>query len=245
MRALEAVPEAKTPRLLAYGNAANDDPQHPYLIMERLPGAPLSQHWNALTLEEKCAIAAQIGHAMRALHSVPISDLKAFTKAPEHWVRRMRARAANTPKFPQEYHLPERLLSELIPYLNANLDAMTPDFSPRLLNADLHGDHVLIEKRDDRWTVTGIIDFGDAEVGPAEYEWFALCLDAFRGDQDVIRAFFTAYGWPLPMDAATRRRLKLTLLLFRFPNIGGVAEYGGKSLDAPSLDVLLDSFWPK
>jgi hypothetical protein len=41
LRVLGDVPEAKTPRLLAYGDAiSEEDPDHPYLIMERLRGEP-------------------------------------------------------------------------------------------------------------------------------------------------------------------------------------------------------------
>lgn len=244
LQALEAAPEAKAPRLLASGNATDGDRNHPYLILERLPGEPLSQHWETLSQEERCHIAIQVGQMVRALHSMPVDRLHAFTKQPEHWVRRMRTRAQRSNAFLDEYQLPDALLSEIQPYLNANLEAITPDFQPCLLSADLHADHILIEKHSDEWQVTGQIDFGDAEVGPVEYEWFALCLDAFRGDQDVVRAFFTSYGWTLPMPPETRRRLKLSMLLFRFPNIGHCAQIAGKPLDT-NLDALLDSFWPQ
>ena len=44
LRVLGDVPEAKTPRLLACGDAISDeDSDHPYLIMERLPGEPYGE----------------------------------------------------------------------------------------------------------------------------------------------------------------------------------------------------------
>ncbi|HZO86900.1 MAG TPA: aminoglycoside phosphotransferase family protein [Chthonomonadaceae bacterium] len=244
LRVLEAVPEARAPRLLAQGQATNGDAAHPYLVMERLPGEPLSACWEGMNPSERCSVAAQIGPMVRALHAAPIESLEAFPKAPSAWVRRMRARAANCARFLHEYNLAPHLEAELPRFLPENLHLITEDFRPCLLNADLHGDHILVERRAGGWQVTGQIDFGDAEVGPVEYEWFALCIDAFRGDKDVMRAFFAAYGWPLPMEAATRQRVKLTMLLHTFPNIGKCAELAGKPTDAPTLDALLDSFWP-
>ena len=35
--------------------------------------------------------------------------------------------------------------------------------------------------------------------GPVEYEWVPLCQKAFQGSETLMRAFFTAYGWPLPV----------------------------------------------
>ena len=53
LRVLGDVPEAKTPRLLAYGDAiSEEDPDHPYLIMERLRGASYGIHRDHLPVEE-------------------------------------------------------------------------------------------------------------------------------------------------------------------------------------------------
>jgi aminoglycoside phosphotransferase len=84
------VPEAKTLRLLASGDAiSEDDPDHPYLIMERLPGEPYGNYRDHLSPEEGCALAAQIAEMVRALHETPTEGLQLFGRSPGEWVRRM------------------------------------------------------------------------------------------------------------------------------------------------------------
>ena len=95
LRVLGDVPEAKTPRLLAYGDAiSEEDPDHPYLIMERLPGEPYGEHRGKRSLEEECALASQVAAMVRALHETPTEGLQSFGRAPGEWVRRIQARAA-------------------------------------------------------------------------------------------------------------------------------------------------------
>jgi len=77
LRVLGDVPAAKTPRLLAYGDAiSEEDPDHSYLIMERLPGEPYGHHRDRLSPEEGCALAAQIAAMVRALHETPTEGLQ-------------------------------------------------------------------------------------------------------------------------------------------------------------------------
>jgi hygromycin-B 7''-O-kinase len=244
LRVLSDVPDAKTSRLLARGPATNGDARHPYLVMERLPGQPMSDVWDTLSPAARQEIAAQVGTVVRALHTAPLDPLSAFDKSPEGWVRRMRARAEQCPDYMQrENALPPHLLAQLPGFFRRNMEAITQEFAPRLLSGDIHGDHILVARRGDTWEVTGHLDFGDAEVGPVEYEWYALCLDAFKGDACAIRAFFQAYGQPMPLPEPMCRRMKLYTLLHRFAAPTFHAECAGKPTDAPTLDALLDSLW--
>ena len=94
---------------------------------------------------------------------------------------------------------PPYLAAQVPEFLAENLPYVTEEFRPCLLSADLHAGHVLIEERGGAWHVTGQIDLGDAEVGPVEYEWVPVCQKAFDGNETLMRAFFTTYGWPLPV----------------------------------------------
>jgi hypothetical protein len=85
------------------------------------------------------------------------------------------------------------------------------------------------------WRITGHIDLGNVEVGPIEYEWVPLCQKAFAGNATLMRAFFAAYGWPLPVPPDVRRRLKLYTLLHRFPPLAS---------EGPSLEANPDAQWP-
>jgi hygromycin-B 7''-O-kinase len=241
LRALTDVPRARTPRLLAHGDAVSEeDPGHPYIIMERLPGEPYADQRARLSLEDRCALATQVAEMVRAMHETPIEGLQAFGRSPEEWVQRIQARAAlwDASVAPG---LPPHLAAQVPEFLAENLRYVTEAFRPCLLSADLHVGHILIAKQGGAWRVTGQIDLGDAEVGPVEFEWVSLCQKAFPGDESVIRAFFTAYGWPLPAPTDVKRRLKLYTLLHRFPPLGPPAL---EVTDGRSLETILDAQWP-
>jgi hypothetical protein len=77
LRVLGNVPAAKTPHLLASGDAVSeDDSDHPYLIMERLRGERYGNHRDHLPLEEGCGLVAQIAAMVRALHETPTEGLQ-------------------------------------------------------------------------------------------------------------------------------------------------------------------------
>ena len=235
LRVLGDVPEAKTPRLLACGDAiSEEDPDHPYLIMERLPGGTYGAQRGQLSLEEECALVSQVAVMVRAMHQAPTQALQSFGRAPGEWVRRIQARAALWEGYLAQ-ELPPHLAAQVPTFLAENLPYVTEAFRPCLLSADLHAWHILVEERDGARRVTGHIDLGDAEVGPVEYEWVPLCQKAFQGNETLMRAFFTAYGWPLPVPPDVKRRLKLYTLLHRFPPLGS---------EGPSLEAILDAQWP-
>jgi aminoglycoside phosphotransferase (APT) family kinase protein len=147
LRVLGAVPGAKTPRLLASGEAiSEEDPDHPYLIMERLPGEPYGNHRDHLPLEEGCALVSQVAEMVRALHETPTEGLQSFGRSHEEWVRRMQARAALWVEdlAPQ---LPPYLAAQVPEFLAENLPSVTEAFRPCLLSADLHAWHILVEER--------------------------------------------------------------------------------------------------
>jgi hygromycin-B 7''-O-kinase len=244
LQLLAQFPAAKTPRLLAFGDAAGGDPQHPYLVMERLPGASLDRVWDDLTERERISLAEQVGQMVRVLHAAPIAGLTAFVTDPEDWVRIIQARAKScTAYLSEEERLPAHLLPQVEGWLEKNLPFLTPDFKPCLLSADLHADHILVRRVKGRWQVTGHIDLGDAEVGPSDYEWEALCLSAFRGGSSCVRALLEAWGGPSPLVGAARRRLKLYTLLHRFAEPAYPAQAAGKPTDVPDLETFLDSLW--
>jgi hypothetical protein len=68
-----------------------------------------------------------------------------------------------------------------------------------------------------------------------------LCHKAFGGNETLMRAFLTAYGWPLPVPDDAKRRLKLYTLLHRFPPFRSPAR---EVTEGPSLEAILEAQWP-
>jgi hygromycin-B 7''-O-kinase len=241
LRLLGGEPRARTPRLRGHGDAISDDhPELRYLIMARLPGEPLAGIYETLAVEQKCALAEQMAEIAQAIHAAPVAGLRSFGTSPREWVERIRARAAVWEE-DRASDLPPYLAAQVPRFLEENLPLVTEEFRPTLLSADLHGWHILVARQEGVWRITGLIDLGDAEVGPVEYEWVPLCQNAFRGEEPVMRAFFAAYGWPLPVSPAVKQRLKLYTLLHRYPPFRSPPT---EVTEGPSLEAILEEQWP-
>jgi aminoglycoside phosphotransferase (APT) family kinase protein len=239
LRVLSHVPGARTPRLLAWGDATGGNLDHPYLVMERIPGAPLGDFREGLAQVDKIRIASQIAEMLKAMHSVPVESLRHFGANASEWVQRMRERV----KFAVEHLTPDwppHLAEQLPAFLEENLRFVTEDFQPRLLGADIHSHHILLECRDGELQVSGQIDLGDVEVGPVEYEWVFLCQEAFNRDPRLVHSFLQAYGYPIPFSDMAKGQLKLYTLLHRFPPFFPPRPRSG---DTRSLDELLEAMW--
>lgn len=241
LRALAATPEAKAPRLVAEGEATHAGRVHPYLVMARLEGTPLRTVWEDLSREERRGVARELAEVVRAVHSVPVAGLVSFAASPEEWVARMRARA----EFAHDHYRSEmktELVDQIDALLKARLASIRADFTPKFLHADVVGGNVLVARRDGRWRLTGLVDYGDVEVGPVAYEWVSVCQKALRSDPELVTTFFDAYGVVSPLRDDSRELLRLYTLLHRFSLLPLVAE------DRPEigrleglLDVLLPS----
>lgn len=63
-----------------------------------------------------------------------------------------------------------------------------------LLHTEFMREHVLVERAPTHWAVTGLIDFGPAMTGAAEYDFVAVAVHPVRGDPTAWRCFPHGYG---------------------------------------------------
>lgn len=239
LQLLGEIPETMVPRLIAYGDATDGDPNHPYLIMECRPGEGIRTFRNDLTEAEGRALATQLADVVRAVHAAPFESLVSFDSSPSVWVRRMHARAAFCSEYFRDDLSPE-LLSQIPEYLNANLECVTEDFRPALLHTDINSTNLRVQRKEGTVEISGLIDLGDVDVGPAEYELISMYLKAFLGRKDLMRYFLEAFGIPLPIPEAMKRRLKLYTLLHRFSIVW---YYHQQNPAITQLDDLLEGLW--
>ncbi len=142
---------------------AGDGADPAFAVHRILPGPVLTrERFEALPEPARDHCAAQVGGFLAALHGIdpaglglPALDLRARAAG-------LLAEAAGAP-------LPERDFAEAV------LRACASDHvgAPVLLHGDLSPDHVLCDTR----AVTGIIDFGDAAVGEAAWDFVYLYED--------------------------------------------------------------------
>lgn len=74
--------------------------------------------------------------------------------------------------------------------LTAALDATV------LVHGDLSHLNFMVEQRGGRWTITGLLDWGDVKVGPWTHELISPAVHIYLGDRDALRSWYGAYGRP-------------------------------------------------
>ncbi len=199
-----------TPAVVAEGEIEG----WPVLVTTRVPGRDLGGRMQDVPREDRCGFAAAAGEALARMHALPV---EAFAGLEVHGPEFEGRRRGLAPDAQRRWGLPGPLVEELRAMLAASPPLLAPDARPVPVHADLHHENLMAEERDGRWRATGIIDFGDAALGPPEFDLSTPALFLGRGDPAVLDALFAGYGIPGARgDAVFRRRLLLWMFLHPF-----------------------------
>jgi len=187
-------------------------------LRARLPesgwrGRPLAAVWPELDHEHRLRFARRLGLFTHELHALPHSGF------PADW-----------PDFRRRFctdigrrHAASGATSEQLEWLRAFVAKVgdLPDGPLVPLHTELIGQHLYVDERGGQLELTGLIDFADAMLGPAPYEFGALVGFIFQGERGLLREFLLGYGIP---EANLTRRYSETLLAWslhhRFSNLG-------------------------
>jgi hygromycin-B 7''-O-kinase len=253
---LSPVPGASpVPDVVAAG-ILEDRIDWPYLVEPFLPGRAVREVWDGMDAAGRAGVAVQVADLLKAVHSTPLSLLPRLTRTAREWQAWAHGRLdACVDEIAAAKILPDAILPEIRRFMDeegGRVIAGVEDGSLNLLHGDMTEDHVLVEqvetqagRKESVWQVTGLIDFGDAEVGPLFYEWVALWFALFRQDATAFRAFLERYEGSVP-DVAAGRAMVFTLL-HRF-NSAIIAHILRRRSVDPSgvadLAALVDLMWP-
>lgn len=217
-----------TPRV----HAAGERDGWRYLIMSRIPGRSLYDHWPLLTDERKVPVLVELGRALSALHEVesPVigSDWRSFLAVE---IPACICRQAG-------WGVPPALVARIAPFAHRLLDV--DDQRTPLLHADLTGQNVLAA---DDLRLLGIIDFGDAQRGDAHYDLVTPALLLAQGRRPLLAALLDGYGLPPAMrDRDLQLKLMACAAMHRF---NPLTRYLGWAPRPPaSLEELAEVLFP-
>lgn len=203
------------PRLLARG-VWQDRIDWPYIVMDYLPGRPIGEARDEIAPGNRVEIAAHLGQILRELHAVPLEQVRALDTSDEGWMQFVRSRMAS---IASELAEQTALSRQVIDGCAALLKSRVKDESHgplALLNGDVTADHVLVERRNGAWQISGLIDFADAVVGQVEYEWIALWFDALNREPASMRACMAHYAPGFEIDERFCERAMACTLLHEF-----------------------------
>ena len=224
-RLLQEEEELLTPRVLAEGTLEGAQ-RWPYMGLSLLPGKRLGEVWAMVPRAEQLAIARRMGEMIRRLHDQPLGTIRSMDPDPAAWGRFVQAQVERAPEHFSRQSLPSHLLDSLPGYLARLMPLYPVDMRPCLLSADLTEDHVLLDLVDGHWRISGLIDFGDAEVGHADFDFCVVHQWCFHIDHELTETFLEGYGYP--RDKRFNERMMGYSLLHRFADMRPwLKELGG------------------
>lgn len=228
----------KVPALIAEGTR---DDRWPYLIMEKLPGQTLETSWDSFDAQDRARVVEQIGRAMAAVHRLPLGELATLDPEWRSFLRQQKGgcRARHLAQGAPPWF--EQGVQALV-----SAHALDRDLEQRVLLTGEYTPFNLLAQRDEvGWQLTGMIDFGDAMVGPPDYDLLGPSMFTCEGDPRLVSALFRGYfGKDHPLEGSTRMRLMALAALHRYANFDFQLRIPRWRDRTASFEELAELIWP-
>jgi len=158
------------PTVVSYGGQMGAD----FLVVERVPGAPLAHQWPAMSTDDRRSAIEQIAKRLKVLHSTPTPEglpgidapqlLRSDTLSPVMSLLVAMDQARSLP------HVDRRLIDDAEQMVYQLTSSIEPFFGTHLVHGDLTFENILW----DGARVTSILDFEWSRAAPADVD-----LDVF------------------------------------------------------------------
>jgi hygromycin-B 7''-O-kinase len=205
------------PQLVAIGEISAG---MPYLVVKAVEGETAEDVWKHIPRDNQLSLASDLGTIVRAINEIPPQTLQAV----EHRWGDRRAYAAAwrehmVRKIKMTITLPEHERNEFVRFLELEGRTLVEE-GTTVTHRELAHNHVYLGLRDGRWSVTGVIDWADGMIGPAEWDTSFVWLWVFSRDRGAMEAFLeTRYGPAGPPPLLGRRCLGVVLQTYEGPDL--------------------------
>ena len=210
---IDGVLPIPTPRVIAAGERG----QWLYIVMGRLSGCSLAEAWPTIEVHDRFQLMREAGAALAALHATATDELAPLAV---DWPRFMDAQRASC----RDRQLARGLGAPWVDAVGDFLARRAPgdDGARALLHTEVMREHLLVERREDAWHISGLIDFEEAMVGAPEYELASAGIFLTCAEPGLLRALLDAYG--AEVDDELPLRIMAYALLHRYSDLGWYLE---------------------
>ena len=211
LKRLVGLEKFKVPQLIMEGKIEEWN----YLIITSIRGLPLNEVSQKIQFDEKKQIIIKCGEFLNNLHKIPINGLDEINK---DWQKFITNQMIKSKKKYLKSNNSNLFKTDILQFLDSNKSLSKHQFIPKLLNADLTDEHILVYLENETWKLGGFIDFGDAMIGHSAYDLIAPCLCLTYDNPILQEAFFKACGYTI--DQLTRKLVdQITLYILIHPYI--------------------------
>lgn len=188
----------KCPKIINYGYIKNDTE---WLLSEHIEGEPFDKIIHNINTEDKLMIFEQMGEELGKLHSFKkfnffgnwdecgnsidniYSYKEAFIKRAEITINNLLSR-----------ELPDKLLhKKSIESLKKMYDILDDVKNSRLCHNDFDGRNILINKKDNIWNLSSVIDFEQCLPWDKDFDLAILFHKYFLNNKEYKESFFKEY----------------------------------------------------
>jgi hygromycin-B 7''-O-kinase len=211
-----------------------------YLILTRVQGTALERVWSDLSVDDRRSVIREVGELIRSLRAVALEGLEALAVDWEAFVRtRVNARDEELSKGGVG------LADSISSYVGSSPLSRAEAFRAVLLFSDVTLEHVMVARTGSTFRVVGYVDFGDAMIGPPEYELVAPGVDIVRGDRGLLRELLVAVGYsPDQLKGELQHRLMTCTLVHRYLTLEDLMSLIPEARAATTVDELAGIVWP-
>lgn len=203
----------KTPRIEHVGEIDG----WPYIVINRLEGTLLEDLWEKMDHNNKMIIMRELGVLIREVHSLSTVGLEAIDS---HWEQFIRKQINHCVEQHRITKLPEFLVQQIPIYLEALDSSWLQIKKPVLLTGEYTPMNFIVKKTSGIWHINGLIDFGDAMLGLAEYDLLGPGAFLIQGDKRLLKTFLISYGYSeKSLNASLSHQLTALMLLHRYSNL--------------------------
>ena len=184
-----------------------------YLLMERVSGMSLAEAWPLLKDYERRSVLLELGEITKRLHTLPVQNRRLGSLVWNDFVQQQKANAVSQQR---KYDLQEELI-QMIPEF---LEVIRIKDRSRMsfLHTELMREHIFVQKFQDQWRISGIIDFEPSMIGDPEYDFASVGLFVSKDETHLFRFFLEGYGFDL-LDTELSERIMVYVLLHRYSNL--------------------------
>jgi len=188
-----------------------------YMIMNRLEGTLLETLWDKLDDHNKIILVRELGLLIQEVHSLPTQGLEEIDC---HWQQFIDKQINQCVETHRSNKLPAKLLPQLPAYIAAAKNLVYPIEKPVILTGEYTPMNLLVKQTAGIWHICGLIDFGDAMLGLADYDLLGPVAFLIQGNKELLKEFLAAYGYsPLQMNSVFNQKMMALMLLHQYSNL--------------------------
>jgi hygromycin-B 7''-O-kinase len=212
-----------------------------YVLMERLRGEPLVTVIPHIERAGLRRLATKLGEALKTLHALRDERLE---PSRVEWRAFIQEQRKTTLALQEKRGLAPEWLEQIPDFLDAECDALAAAEAESPLHTEVMREHLLVERMNGSFELSGLFDFEPSMIGAPEYEFGAVGVFFSCGDPELLRDVLVAYGYSAQdLNHALERRLLAYKLLHRYSNLAWYLNRIPPNENVTRLDELASHFF--